>query len=342
MEIRSVNLLVRKSRGTGPGINAEWRSGNEVETYGNMDTKPEPSVGLDFVSEERPDLRSVKGLDFRSIKSIEDLDAVSGGVVWQNFEKLAAFIFEENGYQVKINIVKVFHRMRRQYDVIAKKSGETFLVECKKWSGNRYRLSSLKTAIKQHKDRTDFYTTVTGERAIPLIITLIEEEIHFYEEVPIIPILKLNSFIIETDRGEISAFQEDYPDECGEYWDDVECKESAECGRRRTMGDEMDWAGTWDTNCGKVELWQIGEFVTGAYSLNQGRIKGRVSGLDPYGCLVLTGEWSVAPTYALPDDAGGFEIHMDYSGKSFKGRFWKIWPSSGHVWSGERASTSWQ
>jgi len=342
MEIRPGNLLVRKSRGTGPGINTEWRSGNGVETSGNMDTKPETPDGLDFVSDESPDLKSVKGLGFKSIKSIENLDYVSKEVVWQNFEKLAAFIFEENGYQVKINTVKVFHRKRRQYDVIAKKSGETFLVECKKWSGNRYRLSSLKTAIKQHKDRADFYTTVTRERAIPLIITLIEEEIHFYEGVPIIPISKLNSFIIEADRGEISAFQEDYPDECGEYRDDVEGKESAEGGRRRIMGDEMDWAGTWDTNYGKIELWQIGEFVTGAYALNQGRIKGRVGGLDPYGGLVLTGEWSEAPTYALPNDAGELELHMDPSGKSFKGSFWKIGPSSEHAWSGERVSTSGQ
>jgi hypothetical protein len=64
--------------------------------------------------------------NFKPVKSIEDLDEVSKGVVWQNFEKLAAFIFEENGYPVKINTVKVFYRKRRQYDIIAKKSCETF------------------------------------------------------------------------------------------------------------------------------------------------------------------------------------------------------------------------
>jgi len=35
---------------------------------------------------------------------------------------------------------------------------------------------------------------------IPIIVTLIEEEIIFYEGIPIVPILKLNSFINEEER----------------------------------------------------------------------------------------------------------------------------------------------
>jgi hypothetical protein len=38
-----------------------------------------------------------------------------------------------------------------------------------------------------------------NEDVIPLVVTLIEEEIHVYEGVPIVPILKLNSFIHESD-----------------------------------------------------------------------------------------------------------------------------------------------
>jgi hypothetical protein len=32
-------------------------------------------------------------------------------------------------------------------------------------------------------------------------VTLIEDEIIFYEEIPIVPILKLNSFINEEEKG---------------------------------------------------------------------------------------------------------------------------------------------
>ncbi len=140
-------------------------------------------------------------MNFEDIKSAGDLQRVSKEVVWQNFERLAAFIFEENGFQVETGKVKTKNKKRRQFDVIAKKGNKTFLVECKKWAGNRYRLSSLRTAVRQHKERLEFYKSITGENAIPIIVTLIEEEILFCDGVPIVPISKLNSFINEEDRG---------------------------------------------------------------------------------------------------------------------------------------------
>lgn len=142
--------------------------------------------------------------DFEDIKTIKDLERVSKGAVWQNFEVLVGFIFEANDFQVNVNKVRTFNKKRRQYDVIAKKNNRTYLVECKKWSGNRYRLSALKKAIQQHKERTEFYRNLTEENLIPIIVTFIEEDIKFYEGMPIIPILRLNSFISEIDRDAIT------------------------------------------------------------------------------------------------------------------------------------------
>jgi hypothetical protein len=78
------------------------------------------------------------------------------------------------------------------------------LVECKKWAGNRYRLSALKRAVQQHKERAEFYRALTDEDAIPIVVTLIEEEILFHEEIPIVPIMKLNSFINEEEKGSLT------------------------------------------------------------------------------------------------------------------------------------------
>jgi protease II len=138
-------------------------------------------------------------MNFEDIHTIEDLAVVSEAVVWQHFEQLAAFIFEKNGFRVKVNTVKTHQKTKRQYDVIAWKGSQTFLVECKKWAGNRYRLSALKKAVEQHKERTLFYAAVTNEDAIPLLVTLIEEDIRFYEGVPIVPVQKLNGFVSELD-----------------------------------------------------------------------------------------------------------------------------------------------
>ena len=136
-------------------------------------------------------------MNFENINSIEDLEQVSKEAVWQNFERLVGFIFEMNDFQVNINRVRTFNKKRRQYDVIAKKNERIYLVECKKWAGNRYRLSALRKAIRQHKERTNFYRNLTGEEAIPIIVTLIEEDIKFFEDMPIVPIFRLNSFINE-------------------------------------------------------------------------------------------------------------------------------------------------
>jgi hypothetical protein len=150
--------------------------------------------------------------NFEDIKTIEDLERVSKGAVWQNFEILVGFIFEANDFQVIINKVKTFNKKRRQYDVIAKKNDITYLIECKKWSGNRYRLSALKKAIEKHKDRTEFYSNLTKEKSIPVIVTFIEEDIKFYEGMPIIPIFRLNSFINEFERDAIMISDDAVPE----------------------------------------------------------------------------------------------------------------------------------
>jgi Holliday junction resolvase len=139
-------------------------------------------------------------MNLKDISTLEELQKVSSEAVWQNFERLVAFIFEANDFHVIINRVKTFNRKRRQYDVIAKKNDRIYLVECKKWAGNRFRLSALKKAVEQHKERTEFYEDLTGEVTAPILVTFIEEDIKFYEGLPIVPIFRLNSFINEIDR----------------------------------------------------------------------------------------------------------------------------------------------
>jgi hypothetical protein len=165
---------------------------------------PSPPIKSDrslqlFLSRAHP-------MNFEGIKSVEDLERVSVETIWQNFERLAAFIFEKNDFETKINTVKTQNKKRRQYDVIARKSNRIFLIECKKWAGKRYRLSALKRSIEKHKERTAFYTSITDEDAIPIVVTLIEEEIRFYEGVPIVPIQKLDSFIHELESTQMEIF----------------------------------------------------------------------------------------------------------------------------------------
>lgn len=140
-------------------------------------------------------------MNFEDIRDHNDLQKVSSESIWQNFERLVAFIFEKNDFQVEIGRIKTSNKKRRQYDVIARSKGRTFLVECKRWSGNRYRLSALKKAVIDHRERSEFYRKLTNECAVAIIVTLIEEEIQVFEDVPLVPVFKLNSFLAEVDRG---------------------------------------------------------------------------------------------------------------------------------------------
>jgi len=171
-------------------------------------------------------------MNFEEIANIGDLAIVSEESVWQNFERLAAFIFEKNDFRVKVNTVKTWNKQRRQYDVIAGKSDQIFLVECKKWAGNRYRLSALKKAVEQHKERTSFYESITNEDAIPVLVTLVEEKIRFYEGVPLVPIQKLNAFINELDSLTNGTSFLDFDDDIPE--DDM----PAESGEFQEYGNE--------------------------------------------------------------------------------------------------------
>ena len=163
--------------------------------------------------EKIPAKENTPAANFEAITSIGDLETVSEKVVWQNFERLAAFIFEKNDFRVTVNTVKTYQKKRRQYDVIARKSNQTFLVECKKWAGRRSRLSALKKAVEQHTERTTFYNTITSEDAIPLLVTLVEEEIQCYQGVPLVPVLRLNSFIHELDKDADRNSFRDYEDD---------------------------------------------------------------------------------------------------------------------------------
>ena len=125
------------------------------------------------------------------IKNIEDLHNLSRKVKWQYFEKLVGWIFEQNDFKVKVNFVS--KSPKRQYDVIAEKFGNAFLVDCKKWKGGRYKTSQLKSAVEKHIKRCCLLQT--ENQKIPIIVTLLDEDMTEYNSVPIIPIQKLNAFL---------------------------------------------------------------------------------------------------------------------------------------------------
>ena len=122
------------------------------------------------------------------------LDEISNNLDWRDFEGLTAEILNSKDFAVIKNMILTKPRM--EIDVVGIRLGVAVLIDCKHW--NRYSLSSLNTAVKKQIERTKQYVAKTqGSIAVPVIVTLHQDQINFIERVPIVPIVQLSSFIDE-------------------------------------------------------------------------------------------------------------------------------------------------
>ena len=113
---------------------------------------------------------------------------------WKDFEGLTAEILSTNNFAVIKNMILTKPRM--EIDVVGIRLGIAILIDCKHWK--RYNSSSLTTAVKKQIERTKHYVQKTpGSIAVPVIVTLYQDKIDFIENVPIVPIFQLSSFIDE-------------------------------------------------------------------------------------------------------------------------------------------------
>ena len=122
--------------------------------------------------------------------TIED---VSEYLTWRDFEAITGIILEENGFDVTKNLVLTKPRM--EIDVIGKKMNIALLIDCKHWKNMSK--SALDEIVKKQIERVKRYVADEGITALPVIVTLHQEGIQLVDNVPIVPIMKLTSFLDE-------------------------------------------------------------------------------------------------------------------------------------------------
>ncbi|BDQ31265.1 hypothetical protein NZOSNM25_001377 [Nitrosopumilus zosterae] len=122
------------------------------------------------------------------------IDEISISLDWKDFEGLTGEILSSKNFAVIKNMILTKPRM--EIDVIGIRLGIAILIDCKHWK--RYSSSALKTAVKKQIERTKHYVEKTpGGMAVPVIVTLYQDKVNFIENVPIVPIFQLTSFIDE-------------------------------------------------------------------------------------------------------------------------------------------------
>ncbi len=129
-----------------------------------------------------------------AIKSGAPIEKVSLYVNWKDFEGLVAEILDSKNFDVSRNF-----RMKKpstEVDVVASRLGIAILIDCKHWK--RMNRSALQTIVTKQIERVKQYVSNTNDTiAVPVIVTLYQEEISFINRVPIVSILQFSSFIDE-------------------------------------------------------------------------------------------------------------------------------------------------
>ena len=122
-----------------------------------------------------------------------DLEDVSEYLNWKDFESLTGIILEEKDFEVIKNLILTKPRM--EIDVIGKKMDIALLIDCKHWKNMSK--SALDEIVRKQIERVKHFVSTENISALPVIVTLHQESIRFVGNVPIVPIMKLSSFLDE-------------------------------------------------------------------------------------------------------------------------------------------------
>jgi hypothetical protein len=136
------------------------------------------------------------------------IEKILSGFDWSGFEASVAEIFLANGFNVKRNF-RFKKKRRYEIDIIASRAGGAICTDCKGWREGRNKKSAIERAAEMQKERTEHLKKfvskhpiarnslkiVENANYIPMVVTLLEEDVKENEGVLVVPVWKLNSFL---------------------------------------------------------------------------------------------------------------------------------------------------
>jgi hypothetical protein len=125
-----------------------------------------------------------------------DIEHVSTYLSWKDFEKLASELLRSFGYSTRTNVR--FAKPRMEIDVVGTSlDGFTIAVDCKHWK--RSNISSISNFSQKQVARAERLIKYdkTISQVVPVMLTLHAESVRFIGGVPLVPIHKFRSFIMD-------------------------------------------------------------------------------------------------------------------------------------------------
>jgi hypothetical protein len=129
-----------------------------------------------------------------AMKIGSDIERVSNALTWRDFEAFTLEMLHIFGYKAEMNVR--FTQPRCEIDVIGIDSKHALVIDCKHWK--RSNISLISTYAKKQITRTELLLkrrTKSISFAIPAVLTLHSEKVHFINGVPVIPINMFASFL---------------------------------------------------------------------------------------------------------------------------------------------------
>jgi len=144
-----------------------------------------------------------------AIKSGADFERVCRFLEWNEFENLAAATLEANNFAVRRCFRFKWTQRRWEIDVLGCREPIIACVDCKHWR-HGWRKSAIMKAVEAQALRTKVLAEALPSlqeevglahwreaTLIPIVLSLVPSSLKFYNNVPIVPILQLQSFLNE-------------------------------------------------------------------------------------------------------------------------------------------------
>jgi len=151
-----------------------------------------------------------------------DVEEICRFLDWSEFEQVAVLAFRTNGYVVLKNFRFKWASRKWEIDVLGLKQPIIACVDCKHWSRGWRRAAAIKTVEEQIERAKAFAESIESHvrqmpqilewRKIlvtPIVISLTPSPFKFHQNVPLVPILKLQNFLTKllAHIHEIKTFQ---------------------------------------------------------------------------------------------------------------------------------------
>ncbi len=125
-----------------------------------------------------------------------DIEQVSTYLTWKDFEKLTSELLTSFGYRTRTNIRLAKPRM--EVDVVGTAvDGFTLALDCKHWKRNNLSSISLFCEKQAARAKRLIEHDKSISQVVPVVLTLHTESVSFVHEVPLVPILKFKSFLLD-------------------------------------------------------------------------------------------------------------------------------------------------